>query len=259
MNNISRKLFLVYRTTNILNGKTYIGCHETYDINDSYLGSGKLLKRAIEKYGRQYFEKDIIEVCSDRQTMFNREIYWIALLSPDYNLTPGGYGGFHYINKNKLNCYKDNRSSAGKKIGKILRDRAMERYYKLPKLCKHCTRTLPYAKRKNTFCSSSCAARANNTNRTLSDEARSRISNSLKGKYKTEKKRCKKCGHELRKRNITGYCRTHQYCISKMYNQKNEILKMAESMSCRQIGRVLGVSHVSVFKVIKQNEYHNRS
>lgn len=36
--------FMVYKTTNLINKKIYIGVHSTRDINDSYLGSGKLLR-----------------------------------------------------------------------------------------------------------------------------------------------------------------------------------------------------------------------
>jgi hypothetical protein len=41
----------VYRTTNLVNGKFYIGVHKTDDPNDGYLGSGKLIGRAFQKYG----------------------------------------------------------------------------------------------------------------------------------------------------------------------------------------------------------------
>ena len=49
------KYFLIYKTTNIINNMEYIGKRVTEDINDSYLGSGKHLKRAIKKYGIKNF------------------------------------------------------------------------------------------------------------------------------------------------------------------------------------------------------------
>ena len=55
--------YLIYRTTNLLNGKYYVGAHRTTKKNDDYLGSGVALKRAIKKYGRENFSKEIVEEC----------------------------------------------------------------------------------------------------------------------------------------------------------------------------------------------------
>ena len=45
------KQYYIYLTTNTINNMKYIGKHYG-ELNDSYLGSGKILKRAIEKYGK---------------------------------------------------------------------------------------------------------------------------------------------------------------------------------------------------------------
>lgn len=50
----------VYKTTNIINNKTYIGIHQTEDEGDGYLGSGIALKRAVKKYGKENFAREII-------------------------------------------------------------------------------------------------------------------------------------------------------------------------------------------------------
>jgi hypothetical protein len=61
--------FIIYKTTNIINGKYYIGKHKTNDLNDGYLGSGKLLKRAIKKYGTENFHREILHHCKSDEEM----------------------------------------------------------------------------------------------------------------------------------------------------------------------------------------------
>ena len=52
--------YTIYKTTNIINNKIYIGKHKTTDPNDDYIGSGKHLWRAITKYGRENFKKEVL-------------------------------------------------------------------------------------------------------------------------------------------------------------------------------------------------------
>lgn len=94
------KDYYIYKTTNILNGKFYIGKRHYRKRDENwYLGSGIYLKRAIEKFGRENFKKEIIEWCSSSEEVNLREKFWIAelnALNPKiaYNLAPGGEGGF---------------------------------------------------------------------------------------------------------------------------------------------------------------------
>ena len=82
---------IVYKTTNLVNGKFYIG--QDSKNNPNYLGSGTLLNKAIEKYGREHFVKEIIEYCESEEQLNSREIFWIFELKPLYNIAKGGSGG----------------------------------------------------------------------------------------------------------------------------------------------------------------------
>jgi group I intron endonuclease len=87
---------VIYKTTNLINGMLYIG-KKSQDCN-TYLGSGFLLKRAIAKYGRENFKKEIIDTANTLDELNEKEKYWISFYntidkSIGYNLTIGGEGG----------------------------------------------------------------------------------------------------------------------------------------------------------------------
>jgi len=69
----------LYRTTNLINGKFYIGIHSTGNISDGYLGSGTYLKRSIKKYGKENFKLEILEFFETRDLLIEaeRKIQWM--------------------------------------------------------------------------------------------------------------------------------------------------------------------------------------
>ena len=104
------KHYTVYKTTNIINRKYYIGTHVTNNPTDSYLGSGTRLAKSIKKYGKESFYKEILFDCTSEEEMFRKENELVneTVLKDKQclNLIVGGKGGFSYINKSGIAKFK---------------------------------------------------------------------------------------------------------------------------------------------------------
>lgn len=111
--------YYLYEIKNTVNNKIYVGVHQTKNINDGYMGSGTVINKAYEKYGKEVFVKTILEYFNNREDMIRREKEIVSedFLSRDdiYNVRRGGTGGFDYINKNGLNINHVPRSDEFKK------------------------------------------------------------------------------------------------------------------------------------------------
>lgn len=88
----------VYKTTNLINGKAYIGKREAKEFYEGYKGSGLAIRRAVRKYGSLHFKVELIAYAQTREELNELEVYYIKeirkLLSPVnvYNIAPGGQG-----------------------------------------------------------------------------------------------------------------------------------------------------------------------
>lgn len=100
----------IYKTINLINNKIYIGQHKCSYFDTKYYGSGKLLKKAIDKYGISNFNCSILEECFSEEELNEKEIHYIALYkstlpSIGYNLSDGGFvprmSGIHNPNYGK--------------------------------------------------------------------------------------------------------------------------------------------------------------
>lgn len=92
-----KKYHYIYKTTCLVTGKFYVGMHSTDNLDDGYLGSGKILNYSRKKHGDQNHKKEIIEMCPSREALKlrEREIVNEQLLadSLNMNLKYGGDGG----------------------------------------------------------------------------------------------------------------------------------------------------------------------
>lgn len=155
----------IYLTINKVNHKTYIGQkmlkNKSWD-KDRYLGSGVLLKKAIKKYGKENFEKFLIQFCESKDELNKQETFWIAEYRKrglaQYNIANGGYGGSGPLSeetKRKISEATKGRPAWNKGKTGVYSDEVLEKM------------------RKNN---------KGNLGKKFSDEHRKKIAESLKGK-----------------------------------------------------------------------------
>lgn len=171
--------FIIYETTNLINGKKYRGMHKTSNLNDGYLGSGVAIKKAILKHGKENFIREILYHCNSYDELIEKEkLYvdekWIEDKT-NYNLKTGGQNGsLSDESKDKISETLKRKYKNGEilpnmsNIGRIPSD---EERYKISKTMKE---------------------RYQNEDHHLkgkhqSDELKKKISDSLKERYKQEK------------------------------------------------------------------------
>ena len=118
-----KKYHYIYKTTCLITNRFYIGMHSTDNLEDGYLGSGKILGYSRRKHGDENHKKEILEFLNSRDELKTRERELVneELLKHPLciNLKYGGNGGWDQINKN---LSYEQRAKAGKKGGNILRD-----------------------------------------------------------------------------------------------------------------------------------------
>jgi len=106
------KYYYLYKITNTANNKIYIGVHETNNLDDGYMGSGRYLSNAIKKHGLVKFKKEILEFLPSSEEMYAREAEIVNeefLKRKDiYNLNLGGTGSWHQVNSSGKNVYGKN-------------------------------------------------------------------------------------------------------------------------------------------------------
>lgn len=109
-----KKICGIYKITNTLNGKCYVG--QSVDIETRWhthkskwakrIEPNKALYRAFEKYGIENFSFEVLQKCR-KENLDEREEYWIKKFNAfgnGYNMNKGGHshcGSYKYKNKHK--------------------------------------------------------------------------------------------------------------------------------------------------------------
>ena len=101
----------IYLITNQVNNKIYVGKHHTDNLSDGYMGSGKIIKQAITKYGIENFTKEYLAFCDTEEKLNWLEKFYIKKYKArevGYNLTDGGDGtiGYKHTEEDKIKIGK---------------------------------------------------------------------------------------------------------------------------------------------------------
>ena len=136
----------IYKTTNIVNGKFYLGMHSTSNLKDGYLGSGSLLSKSIKKYGRDKFIMEILDFCESREKLKLREAEVITQDMLDnpmcMNIRLGGNNGLGtYEIKHKPRKFKPLSESHKENLSKAMKGIA-GKYERTPEIREKIANTL---------------------------------------------------------------------------------------------------------------------
>lgn len=125
-----QEFFIVYQITNLLDNRIYVGAHVTKNINDSYMGSSKYLRKDISNLGKQNFKKEILFIFDNKEDMLAKEAEIVdktfCFRNDTYNRIKGGINSFDtrgmFVGKDKngntiLTYSDDPRFLSGEIVG----------------------------------------------------------------------------------------------------------------------------------------------
>ena len=106
----------IYKTTNLINNKIYIGQHKKSTFDNKYYGSGKLITLAIKKYGKENFKVELIDIADNLSELTEKEYYYIKLYKSSVK-----YNNYNLLSDNDKGIFKHDDSSK-KQISSTLKE-----------------------------------------------------------------------------------------------------------------------------------------
>ena len=182
-----KKYHLVYQITNTLNNHIYIGVHTTNELEDGYMGSGTLIRKAIKESRKENFKKEILFFCNTKEEMLEKEKELVNLdfikRKDTYNRIIGG-SQFYALGMTHTEETK-------KRIGEIHKNKIISEETRKRISEIHKNKIISEETRRKM--SESCKGKI------ISEETKKKMSESCKGKIVSEETRRKKMS-ESRKR-----------------------------------------------------------
>lgn len=123
---MNNTIYTLYKTTNILNNKIYIGVHGTSDLeNDPYLGSGDAIKSTVKKYGKTNFNKEILlKYDNPKEAYLIESIIGSAQKGNTHSL------GYKHTDQSKINMSLAHIGNIQSEETKSKRSNSLKLYYK---------------------------------------------------------------------------------------------------------------------------------
>lgn len=224
----------IYKTTNNINNKIYVGKKHSNVFIETYYGSGKLIKRAINKYGVNNFKVEVIQFYSTLEELNEAEKYWISYFKSNYwfghgyNISGGGDGGDLILNLPKSDydkfiedCRSRSKGKNNPNYGnghKISGDRNPS---KRPEVRKKLSES---NKGKNNAMYGKTGDKHPNFGKKYSEEQKNNVSKGVKNQYDNRPFNLRMCSYcnnvYITKSAHTKYC--SRKCKSNFHNRKKK-------------------------------------
>lgn len=221
--------YLIYKITNNLNGKIYIGKHKTDNLDDGYMGSGTAIRRAVKKYGIENFTKEILfdVYGEDLMNFLEEAIVDEAFVrrKDTYNMALGGSGRTH-VEHSEETRRKLSEANKGKHLSEEVKRKMSESHKGRPGHPQS-----EEAKRKISEAGKGRKSWNSGKHNIYSEEAKRRISEAMKGKHHSEET----------KRKISDASKGNKYRLGKHHSEETR-RKMSESAKIGWIKRRCNVA-----------------